>query len=192
MENKYQNWWKILYLIFFSSLRTNLVTIIFNTSVELWPSTQQQCAIAFLCIFIPLINHLLWSLFQGLNSALLVNMIRDFVTSSNLSSIMASLLSGVSYFISLWENSWNKENTGYKERLEGHYKLSDRITDETREASQLWTLSPWTGMDVGSQSLVILSGLYLRPTCRSWWGYVAKDAPLEVMIPNVLEPQTVW
>lgn len=127
------------------------------------PRHSRQRDIVFLCTLIPLINHLLWSLFQGLNSASLVNTIRDFVTSSNLSSMMAFLLPGVSYFIFFWENSRNKENTGYKHRLEGHYKLSAGTTDETQEASQLWTLSPWTGMDVGSQSLVILSGLYLGP-----------------------------
>lgn len=156
--------------------------------------TAGNAPLFFLCIFILLINHLFWSLFQGLNSASVVNMIRDFVTSSTLSSIMAFLLSGVSYFIFFWENSWNKENTGCKHRLEGHYKLSAGTTDEAQEASQLWTLSPWTGMDVGSQSLVILSGLYLRPKSDHLLPAtaVAKDALSEVMIPNVLQPKTVW
>lgn len=40
-----------------------------------------------------------------------------------------------------------------------------------------------TGHTLGSVSQAKVRS---PPTCRSWWGYVAKDALSEVMIPNVL------
>lgn len=163
------------------------------------PSAQQATCQShcFLLHIIPAINYPLWSLFHALNSMAVINTTGDFLTPSNLSNIRAFLPPGASYFIFLLENSWRKENTGCKDALEGHKKLSGRTT---WDAKGLVAMNPYhrgrngcrqavSGPPLGSVCQAKVSS---PPACHSWWCYVVKDALSKVIVPNVLQPQTVW